>query len=271
MTHCSRTSHIDPRCAVGVTRAGRSVGRPAKPPPARRHAICRESWNGSASGGQDCAALDVDGTLVDSSISTLPPGARCSSGSASRSLRGGFTAASAWAGTCSSTPCCGIRPLRDGRVPRISAPAARQRRSPGTRADQGAAGARDLLDALSTACVPWALATSGRRKDAGPALEASLSVPMRRVTGEDVRHAKPEPDLFVAAAERLGVPIQTSVVVGDSVWDFAAAARVSARGVGCCRGLWRRRAPAGGGVAHLRRPADLLQHLDELGLAVARR
>jgi beta-phosphoglucomutase-like phosphatase (HAD superfamily) len=41
------------------------------------------------------------------------------------------------------------------------------------------------------------------------------------VTPEDrnrdqVGHAKPDPDLFLATAERLGMPIGDSVVVGDS-------------------------------------------------------
>jgi beta-phosphoglucomutase-like phosphatase (HAD superfamily) len=40
-----------------------------------------------------------------------------------------------------------------------------------------------------------------------------------------VAYAKPAPDLFLAAAERLGVPITDSVVVGDSVWDLLAARR----------------------------------------------
>ena len=31
-------------------------------------------------------------------------------------------------------------------------------------------------------------------------------------------HATPDPDLFLAAAERMGVDISDAVVVGDSVW-----------------------------------------------------
>ena len=47
-----------------------------------------------------------------------------------------------------------------------------------------------------------------------------------------VEHAKPDPDLFVAAAERLGARIATSDVVGDSLWDLLAARRAGALGVG---------------------------------------
>src|SRR5438045_801110 len=78
-------------------------------------------------------------------------------------------------------------------------------------------GARELLAYLSHASVPWAIATSGRIESARPTLEA-LGVPsgVPVVTRDQVGHAKPDPDLFLAAALRLGVPIGDSVVVGDS-------------------------------------------------------
>jgi HAD superfamily hydrolase (TIGR01509 family) len=95
-------------------------------------------------------------------------------------------------------------------------------------------GARDLLAYLSQAGVPWAIATSGRIESARPTLDA-LGVPagVPVVTRDQVGHAKPDPDLFLAAAERLGVPIGDSVVIGDSVWDLLAARRARALGVGC--------------------------------------
>ena len=56
------------------------------------------------------------------------------------------------------------------------------------------------------------------------------------VTRDDVRHAKPDPDLFLAAADRLGGGIERAVVVGDSIWDMLAAARCRALGVGLLSG-----------------------------------
>ena len=98
-------------------------------------------------------------------------------------------------------------------------------------------GARELLAYLTQAGVPWAIATSGRLESARPTLEA-LAVPagVPIVTRDQVGHAKPDPDLFLAAAERLGVPIGDSVVVGDSVWDLLAARRSRALGVGMLAG-----------------------------------
>ncbi len=98
-------------------------------------------------------------------------------------------------------------------------------------------GARELLAYLSRAGVSWAIATSGRLESARPTLEA-LGVPagVPIVTRDQVGHAKPDPDLFLAAAERIGVPIGDSVVVGDSVWDLLAARRARALSIGLLSG-----------------------------------
>jgi HAD superfamily hydrolase (TIGR01549 family) len=129
-------------------------------------------------------------------------------------------------------------------------------------------GARALLAALTDAGIPWAIATSGRMETAGPVLE-NLGIDLSRtpvVTRDQVRHAKPDPDLFLAAAERLNVDVQTASVVGDSVWDMLASRRARTLGIGLLSG--------GYGMEELERagayrvyedPADLLEHLDEVG------
>jgi len=99
-------------------------------------------------------------------------------------------------------------------------------------------GARALLSYLSDAGVPWGIATSGRMISARSTLDA-LGVDPQRIpviTRDQVQHAKPDPDLFLAAAERLGVDIADTVVVGDSVWDLLAARRARALGVGLLSG-----------------------------------
>lgn len=128
-------------------------------------------------------------------------------------------------------------------------------------------GARELLAYLDAQEIPWAIATSGRMETARHNLEA-LGVDLAKVpvvTRDQVRHAKPDPDLFLAAAERLGVDIRQSLVIGDSVWDMLAAQRARALGVGFLSG--------GYGHAELQQsgafrvyadPADLLQHVDEV-------
>lgn len=132
-------------------------------------------------------------------------------------------------------------------------------------------GARELLATLSALGVPWAVATSGRRETAQPALE-TLGVPegVPIVTRDQVRHAKPDPDLFLAAAERLGVEIADSVVVGDSVWDLLAARRARALGIGVLSGGYGQdELLAAGAYRVYEDPADLLRHLDEVGVRAA--
>ena len=132
-------------------------------------------------------------------------------------------------------------------------------------------GARELLASLTSLRVPWAVATSGRRASAQPTLDA-LGVPegVPIVTRDQVAHAKPDPDLFLAAAERLGVDITTSVVVGDSVWDLLAARRARALGVGLLSGGYGLdELQAAGAYRVYEDPADLLNHLDEVGVRAA--
>lgn len=129
-------------------------------------------------------------------------------------------------------------------------------------------GAPELLSYLTEVGVAWAIATSGRRRGAAPML-ARLGVPPDTplITRDEVDRAKPDPDLFLAAAARLGVDPLLCVVVGDSVWDLLAARRAATLGVGLLSG--------GYGQDELERahafrvyadPADLLAHLDELGV-----
>jgi HAD superfamily hydrolase (TIGR01509 family) len=133
-------------------------------------------------------------------------------------------------------------------------------------------GARDLLDALTAARVPWAIATSGLIESARPALALlHLANDAVIVTRDQVAHAKPDPDLFRAAAERLGVPIDHSVVVGDSVWDLLAARRAPALGVGVLSGGYGGdELERAGAYRVYQDPADLLAHLDEVGVRASR-
>jgi len=129
-------------------------------------------------------------------------------------------------------------------------------------------GARELLAELTRAGVPWAIATSGWLESARPALELlGVGPDAPIVTRDQVLHAKPDPDLFLAAAARLGVSIETSAVVGDSVWDLLAARRARALGVGLLSGGYGEdELLAAGAYRVYQDPADLLEHLDELGV-----
>lgn len=129
-------------------------------------------------------------------------------------------------------------------------------------------GARDLLAYLTKAGVPWAIATSGRLESARPTLEilgVRPGVPV--ITRDQVQRAKPEPDLFLAAAAQLRVPMSAAIVVGDSVWDLLAARRARALGVGLLSGGYGQdELERAGAYRVYEDPADLLRHLDEVGV-----
>lgn len=129
-------------------------------------------------------------------------------------------------------------------------------------------GARDLLAYLSRMKVPHAIATSGYIETAQQTLkvlEVGPGVPI--VTRDQVAHAKPDPDLFLAAAERLGRPIRDCIVVGDSVWDQLAARRAWALSVGLLSGGYGEDELVRAGAYRVYQdPADLMKHLDEIGI-----
>jgi HAD superfamily hydrolase (TIGR01549 family) len=129
-------------------------------------------------------------------------------------------------------------------------------------------GARELVAYLTDAKIPWAIATSGRMETAGPVLE-TLGVDFERVpvvTRDEVRYAKPDPDLFLAAAKKLGVPIETSTVVGDSVWDMLASRRARALGIGFLSGGYaQEELERAGAYRVFDDPAMMLKHIDEIG------
>lgn len=128
-------------------------------------------------------------------------------------------------------------------------------------------GAVELLHYLAKIKVPFAIATSGQMESVRHSpelLEIGPEVPV--VTRDQVRHAKPDPDLFLAAAERLGASIHDSIVVGDSVWDLLAARRAKALGVGLMSGGYGQDELARAGAYRTYQdPLDLLGHLDEMG------
>lgn len=133
-------------------------------------------------------------------------------------------------------------------------------------------GVGELLDTLSRHDVPFAIATSGRMESAGKTLTLlNLDARVPVVTRDQVLHAKPDPDVFIAAAQRLGVPVNHCIVVGDSVWDMLAARRAWALGVGLLSGGYGQdELERAGAYRVYQDPADLLRHLDEVGVRLVR-
>ena len=135
---------------------------------------------------------------------------------------------------------------------------------------QPLSGARELLQYLTHAKVPWTIATSARLDTARPTLD-TLGIPrdMPIISRDKVERAKPDPDLFLAGAQLLKMNIQDCIIVGDSVWDLLAARRAGGLGVGLLSGGYgREELERAGAYRVYEDPADLLSHLDEVGVRI---
>jgi HAD superfamily hydrolase (TIGR01509 family) len=96
------------------------------------------------------------------------------------------------------------------------------------------AGAVAFVDTLRASAVPLAVATSARRSDAVELL-APLGLLDRFdaiVTAEDVNRGKPDPEVYLLAAARLGAPPDACLVFEDAVVGVQAARRAGMRVVG---------------------------------------
>jgi HAD superfamily hydrolase (TIGR01509 family) len=129
-------------------------------------------------------------------------------------------------------------------------------------------GAVDLLRELREEGIPHGIATSGRRPEINASLDA-LGVGAETVVVErgDVVRAKPEPDLFLTCAERLGIAPVDCYVVGDAVWDLLAARRAGMLSVGLLSGGYGEDELTRAGAFRVYRDAaELGVSLDELGV-----
>jgi HAD superfamily hydrolase (TIGR01509 family) len=129
-------------------------------------------------------------------------------------------------------------------------------------------GALDLLRHLEAASIKYGIATSGKRKDAEPSL-GPLHLPEGTIVIDRtaVERAKPEPDLFLACQEQLGVSPAECYVIGDAVWDILAARRAGMLAVGLLSGGYGEQELSQAGAYRVYRdPAELLGQIYQLGL-----
>jgi len=129
-------------------------------------------------------------------------------------------------------------------------------------------GSKELLQYFAKVGARWALATSGDRSQVDQLLrnfDIPATVPV--ITGDDVAAAKPAPDTFVLAAQRLEVSSHDSIVIGDSPWDLLAAQRMKGLGIGLlCGGYAQEELERAGAYRVYDDPGDLLAHIEELGI-----
>ncbi len=123
-------------------------------------------------------------------------------------------------------------------------------------------GVRRLTRELDRRRIPWAIATSSRKEQVQTSVEA-LGLPANPtiVDASHVKHAKPEPDLLLLAAEQLGIEPVRCWYVGDSTWDMVSAVAAGMIAIGVTVGsAIDASALAGAGAAAV---VDDLDHIAE--------
>jgi HAD superfamily hydrolase (TIGR01509 family) len=105
------------------------------------------------------------------------------------------------------------------------------------RAPKPLPGATALLTALEESHLTFAIATSSQPGQIAVSLSAlRLPSPPPITDASHVEHAKPEPDLLLAAAAQLDVAPERCWYVGDATWDMTASSRAGMAGIGVTTG-----------------------------------
>jgi HAD superfamily hydrolase (TIGR01509 family) len=126
--------------------------------------------------------------------------------------------------------------------------------------------ARDLLQRMREHGLKLVVATSSEPDELqhllqviGPDVQGLFE---ELVSGKDVQHSKPDPDLVHAALQRTGAQPDESIMIGDTVYDIEAAAQVEVKIIAFRCGGWSD-AHLQGAIAIYDGPADLLAHYQE--------
>ena len=123
---------------------------------------------------------------------------------------------------------------------------------------------RELFERLRHDGKRIALASSGNSDEIDhyvklAEIEALIDA---RTTKSEVRHSKPEPDVFLETLNQLHVPAQEAIVIGDTPFDVQAAKKGELPTIGVlCGGFSEDELRNSGAVAIFQDPADLLAGL----------
>jgi len=125
-------------------------------------------------------------------------------------------------------------------------------------------GVTAIVAAIEAAGIPWAIATSSRKDQVGTSVAAlGLDDEPTIIDASHVKHAKPEPDLLLYAAEEIGVEPARCWYVGDSTWDMVSAVAAGMVAIGVEAG-----SAVGGEALRSAGAAVVVATLEELAAAI---
>ena len=124
--------------------------------------------------------------------------------------------------------------------------------------------ARELMEALADAGFRIAMASSAGEEELRKYLDivGIAHLIEEQTSSDDASSSKPEPDIFLAALDKLKLPPEEAVALGDTPWDAISANRAGIRVIGVECGGWLEDDLLSAGCFEVYRgPADLLVSL----------
>ena len=128
---------------------------------------------------------------------------------------------------------------------------------------------KELLQRMTRAGLKLVVASSAKNDELQALLRVCGADELidAKTSSDDAAHSKPDPDIVLAALERLGVPAAETLMLGDTPYDIGAAHKAGVRIVALRCGGWGD-ANLANAVAVYENPADLLANFDASPFAV---
>jgi HAD superfamily hydrolase (TIGR01549 family) len=128
---------------------------------------------------------------------------------------------------------------------------------------QAAPSSRELLEYMRVQGLKLAIASSSEKDELKALLQvAGASDLVQEVTSSsDASRSKPDPDVMQVTLQRIGLPANQVLMLGDTPYDIEAAAKVGVGTIALRCGGWTD-PELKGALAIYNDPADLLDHYD---------
>lgn len=130
-------------------------------------------------------------------------------------------------------------------------------------------GARSLVERLRTRGLRRAVVTSASAAELADLMRVAAVANLFdfEITADDADASKPDPDLVNVALEKLEVGPREAVMIGDTPYDIAAAARAGVSTIAFRSGGWKDR-DLDGAIAIYDHAQDLISRIDQSPLAL---
>lgn len=130
-------------------------------------------------------------------------------------------------------------------------------------------GARDLLLKMKAIGIRIALASSSNKEDLKKYKEIADITDLvdEETSSDDTEHSKPAPDIFQASLDRLKLPADSVIALGDTPWDIEAAGKAGVKTIAVTSGGWSEQdLREAGAIAVYPSVAELSQNFNCSGL-----